>query len=162
MAIGVVAISIVALTTSQAWLLIVLAYGFTARVLAGPKISPLGRLAVSIAAPAIAKSRQFSHWVRFVPGPPKRFAQAIGAFMTCSAVALWLSIGWNDARWMLIPLIIAASLEGFAGYCVGCTIFGWLIRRGLVPASICDECGDLASRRRRLDVAREADRSTAN
>jgi len=33
----------------------------------------------------------------------------------------------------LIPLILAASLEGFLGYCLGCTVFGWLMRRASFP-----------------------------
>ncbi len=41
-ALGVIALSVITFTTGWAWLLIVLTYGFLARVLAGPKISPLG------------------------------------------------------------------------------------------------------------------------
>jgi hypothetical protein len=46
-------------------------------------------------------------------------------------------------------LIAAASLEGFLGFCLGCAIFGWLIRSGVVPDSVCVECGDLSVRYRR-------------
>jgi hypothetical protein len=81
-----------------------------------------------------------------VPGPPKRFAQGIGAVLTVAATSVWLLDSWSVARWILLPLIAAASLEGFLGYCLGCTIFGWLIRAGLVPESICVECGDLSAR----------------
>jgi Domain of unknown function (DUF4395) len=49
------------------------------------------------------------------------------------------------ARWILVPLIAAASLEAFAGYCLGCAIFGQLIRLGLVPESVCADCGDLTN-----------------
>jgi hypothetical protein len=146
---------LIALVTNQAWILIPLTYGFVARVLAGPKISPLGRFAVSVAAPKIARSARFSHWERFVPGPPKRFAQGIGVVFSASATALWLSVGWSDARWVLLPLLVAASLEGFAGYCSGCTVFGWLMRAGVIPSTICDECADLATRWQRLGVHQE-------
>jgi len=81
-----------------------------------------------------------------VPGPPKRFAQAMGLAFTLSATIVWWSAGWSVARWILLPLIGAASLEGFLGYCLGCTVFGWLIRAGLIPDSICAECGDLSAR----------------
>jgi hypothetical protein len=142
-ALGVVLLSVLAFTTGAAWLLIPLKYGFVARVAAGPKISPLGWFAVHVAAPRL------SAWQRFVPGPPKRFAQAMGLAFSSAALITWLSAGWLDARWILLPLVGAASLEGFLGYCLGCSIFGWLIRRGLVPESVCDECGDLRERYRR-------------
>jgi len=75
-AIGVVTMALVALVTNTAWLLIPLTYGFVARVAAGPKISPLGQFAVRIAAPRLTRFQ------KSVPGPPKRFAQAIGLAFT--------------------------------------------------------------------------------
>jgi hypothetical protein len=139
-ALGVLAMSLVALLTNTAWLLIPITYGFVARVATGPTLSPLGQFAVHVSGPRIRA------WQKFVPGPPKRFAQGIGATFSVAATIVWLSVGWSSARWILLPLIGGASLEGFLGYCVGCTIFGWLIRAGLVPASICAECGDLSAR----------------
>ena len=145
-ALGVLAMSLTALMTNWSWMLVPLTYGFLARVLNGPTMSPLGRFAVSFAAPRLGRSSYFSDWVRFVPGPPKRFAQALGAVFTVTATVLWLTVGWSNARWVLLPLVVAASLEGFVGYCLGCTVFGWLIRVGLVPESVCAECGDLSAR----------------
>ena len=139
-ALGVFTMALVAFTAGWAWILVPLTFGFLARVAAGPKISPLGQLAVRVAAPRL------NAWQKFVPGPPKRFAQAIGAFLTCAATIVWLSAGWTNARWILLPLIAAAFLEGFFGYCLGCTIFGWLIRRGVIPEALCLECGDLSLR----------------
>ncbi|MGD0854001.1 MAG: DUF4395 domain-containing protein [Acidimicrobiales bacterium] len=139
-ALGVVTMSVVALLTNTAWLLIPLTYGFVARVAAGPKISPLGQFAVRIAAPRLTK------WQKPLPGPPKRFAQAMGLAFSGSATIVWLTAGWGDARWILIPLIFAASLEGFLGYCLGCTVFGWLMRVGVIPEEICLECADITRR----------------
>lgn len=139
-ALGVVVMSVTALITNQAWILLILTYGFIARLATGPTLSPLGQFAVRVAGPRIGA------WQKFVPGPPKRFAQGIGAVLTSVATIVWLSAGWSDARWILLPLIAAASLEGFLGFCLGCTIFGWLIRAGLVPESVCAECGDLRAR----------------
>ena len=144
-AIGVVVMSSVALASNYKWLLIPLTYGFIARVLAGPTFSPLGQFAVRVAAPKIATTR-WRHWVKMTPGPPKRFAQAMGAVFTMSATLVWVTVGWNDARWILVPLIVAASLEGFVGFCVGCTIFRFLMTKGLIPQSVCEECGDLSAR----------------
>lgn len=139
-ALGVVSMSVVALVSGWAWMLIPLTYGFLARVATGPTLSPLGQFATRVSGPRIVS------WQKFVPGPPKRFAQGIGAVLTLAATVTWLSAGWSDARWFLVPLVVAASLEGFLGYCLGCTVFGWLIRAGVVPESICVECGDLSSR----------------
>ena len=139
-AIGVVTMATIALVSGQGWVLIPLTYGFLARVATGPTMSPLGQFAVRVAAPRLKK------WEKFVPGPPKRFAQTIGLAFCIVTDWVTLSSGFGTAKWILVPLIIAASLEGFAGFCVGCTIFGWGIRAGWVPESVCLECGDLRAR----------------
>ncbi|HVB70406.1 MAG TPA: DUF4395 domain-containing protein [Acidimicrobiales bacterium] len=139
-ALGVVAMTVTALATGWAWLLIPITYGFIARVATGPTLSPLGQFAVRVATPRLTR------WTKSVPGPPKRFAQAIGVVFSASATIVWLSVGWSDARWILVPLLLAASLEGFIGFCLGCTIFGWLMRAGVIPESVCAECGDLGAR----------------
>jgi len=143
-ALGVVTMSVVAFVTGYAWILIPLTYGFAARVAAGPKISPLGWFAVRVSGPRLRQ------WRKLLPGPPKRFAQAMGLAFSLSALVTWLFAGWLDARWILLPLIGAASLEGFLGICLGCIVFGWLIRAGVVPESVCEECGDLPARYRRV------------
>ena len=43
---------------------------------------------------------------------------------------------------------LVASLEAFIGLCVGCVIFGLLQRRGLIPASACEECANFSLRKR--------------
>ena len=139
-ALGVVAMALVALVGDVRWMMVPLTYGFVARVFTGPTLSPLGQFATRVSGPRLVS------WQKFVPGPPKRFAQGIGAVLTLSATLTWLSVGWTAARWFLAPLIVAASLEGFLGFCLGCTLFGWLIRWGLVPETICEECGDLSKR----------------
>jgi hypothetical protein len=139
-ALGVWTMAVIALVADTPWLLIPLTYGFVARVAAGPKISPPGQFAVRVMAPRLTK------WQKSVPGPPKRFAQAMGLAFSGAATIVWLSAGWGDARWILVPLIVAATLEGFFGYCLGCTVFGWLMRRGVIPEKICVECADLSRR----------------
>lgn len=139
-ALGVVAMSVLALVTGWAWLLIPLTYGFLARVATGPTLSPLGQFATRVAAPRLRA------WRKDVAGPPKRFAQGIGATLSVAATITWLTAGWASARWILLPLVGAASLEGVVGFCLGCTAFGWLIRLGVVPEAVCAECGDLSAR----------------
>jgi len=41
---------------------------------------------------------------------------------------------------VLALLVVAASLEGFAGFCLGCRIFAWLQDRGVVSADIRADC----------------------
>jgi len=142
--------SLVALILGWSWLLAPLTYGFIARVATGPTMSPLGQFAVRVAGPRLTA------WQKFVPGPPKRFAQFIGlVFCVATDVVCYLS-GFGVARWILLPLAFAASLEGFLGFCLGCTLFGWGIRLGLVPESICAECGDLSAHFARLTAASDA------
>jgi hypothetical protein len=143
---GVVVLTLLAISLRSPIVLGILCYGFWARVLTGPKLSPLGQLATRVIAPRLSAAPTF------VPGPPKRFAQAIGAAVTTGAVVLWATVGWTPAAWLLVVLLVAASLEGFAGYCLGCTIFRWLIQFGVVPETVCEECSNLDARYRRLSA----------
>jgi hypothetical protein len=65
-----------------------------------------------------------------------------------TAAALLLAAGLAPAAWILLAvLIVAASLESFAGFCLGCVIFGFLQRRGLIPADVCEACNNISLRR---------------
>ena len=145
---GVVVMAVVAVAADLPWMLVPLTYGFWARVLTGPRLSPLGLLATRVIVPRLPVAE------RPTPGPPKRFAQAIGAFVTTGAVVVWATAGWGDARWLVVLLIVAAVAESAFGFCVGCRIFGLLMRLGVIPASVCEECGDLG--RRHPTLARRA------
>ncbi|WP_197026202.1 DUF4395 domain-containing protein [Arthrobacter sp. 9MFCol3.1] len=135
----VVALSAVTLLTGFGWGLALIAAGFWLRVLFGPRISPLAQLSVKVLTPRLGRTR-------LVPGPPKRFAQGIGAAMSTAAAVL-LAAGLAPAAWVLLAVLIAAaSLEAFAGFCLGCTIFGLLQRRGLIPADVCEACNNISLR----------------
>jgi hypothetical protein len=43
-------------------------------------------------------------------------------------------------------ILVAATLESVFAICLGCKIFAVLMRRGVIPASVCAECGDLSKR----------------
>jgi hypothetical protein len=43
-------------------------------------------------------------------------------------------------------LLVAASLEAFAGYCLGCKTFALLMRAGVIPESVCEECNNVGLR----------------
>jgi len=138
---GVVLVTVVlTLATGWYWLLAPLAYGFWARVLTGPTLSPLGWTAQNVIAPRLGPARP-------VPGPPKRFAQLIGAVMSSAALALALVAGDHTAADVVLVLFLpAAGLESIVGYCVGCKAFALLIRIGLVPGTVCAECADISLR----------------
>ena len=42
-------------------------------------------------------------------------------------------------------LLVAASLEAFAGICLGCKVFAQLMRAGIIPAAVCERCNDVWS-----------------
>jgi hypothetical protein len=137
----VLATVVIVLATGSYWLLIPLAYGFWARVLTGPTLSPLGWTAQNVIAPRLGPKRP-------VPGPPKRFAQAIGAVMSTLALVLAFAVSHQAADGVLIAFVPAAALESIFGYCLGCKAFALLIRAGVVPDSVCEECADISSRLR--------------
>ena len=58
---GVVAMAIAFLVTGQGWILVPLAYGFVARVLTGPRLSPLGQFATRVAAPRLETKLSLIH-----------------------------------------------------------------------------------------------------
>jgi Domain of unknown function (DUF4395) len=140
---GVVLVTVlVTLATGWYWLLIPLAYGFWARVLTGPTLSPLGWIAQNVIGPRLGAKKP-------VPGPPKRFAQAIGALISTAALVLALIAGdYAAAAVVLLVLVPAAGLESIFGYCVGCKLFGLAMRIGVVPETVCAECADVGRGRR--------------
>jgi len=47
-------------------------------------------------------------------------------------------------------MIVFPALESILGLCVGCRLFGVLMRLGLVPQETCLECADISLRQRKL------------
>lgn len=129
------------LVTGWYWLLVPIAYGFIARVLTGPRLSPLGALAQKVIAP------RFLGAPRLVPGPPKRFAQGIGAVVTTVAAVSALVLGWLGlANGLLAMMVVFATLEAALGFCVGCRIFAGLMRLGVIPQETCEACANISLR----------------
>ena len=140
---GVVLVGvIVTLATGWYWLLIPLAYGFWARMLTGPTLSPLGALAQTVIAPRFGPPKP-------VPGPPKRFAQGMGAAFSTTALVLALGFGAHTAADVVLALLaVAAGLESVFAVCLGCQVFSMMMRMGVVPQSVCAECADVGLRLR--------------
>ena len=138
---GVVAMSLVIVAARQPWVIAPLAFGFVARVTTGPTLSPLGQVVTRVVTPRLAVRP------RFVPGPPKRFAQGIGATLSVGAAIAHFGFGTTGIATALVALVlVAASLEAFAGICLGCVAFARMMSLGLVPASVCERCADISGR----------------
>ncbi len=138
----VLATVLVILATGAYWLLIALTYGFWARVLTGPTLSPLGWAAQNVIAPRLGPKKP-------VPGSPKRFAQGMGAVMATAALVLGLILGQDTAADVILGLfVIAAGLESIFAVCLGCHMFLLLMRAGLIPEAVCEECADISLRLR--------------
>ena len=134
---GVMVMSTATMALGLRWATAVIAYGFVARVLTGPRLSPLGQLATRVVTPRLPFAP------RPVAGPPKRFAQAMGAAFSLAALALSLVGDWTAAEVLLGLLAAAAFLEAALGLCLGCRVFAVLIRAGVVPPEVCEKCNDI-------------------
>lgn len=137
--------SVAAIAFDQPWILIPLAYGFWARVLAGPRFSPLALLASRVLVPWLGRAP------KPVPGPPKRFAQGVGVVFSTSALILAFGFGLVSAAWAVLALLVgAAFLEAALGICLGCKVFSLLMGVGIIPESVCEECADFSKRHPQL------------
>lgn len=137
---GVAVLALTTLATGWLWLIVLLALGFAARVLSGPRFSLLGRLATQVIAPRLGPAK-------LVPGPPKRFAQAIGLTLTTVAAVSGLVFGLTGLALALVAvLLVFATLESVLGFCAGCWLFGVLMKVGIIPADTCEECNNIWAR----------------
>ena len=136
---GVAILALITLATGWLWLIVLLAVGFAARVTSGPRFSLLGRAAVHIA-PRLGPPR-------FVPGPPKRFAQAIGLTVTTVAAVAGLGFGAEMVALGLTGvLLVFATLESVFNFCAGCWLFYVLMKAGVIPEDVCVECTRISLR----------------
>ena len=143
---AVVAQATLLLVTGWAWLFVPLVAGFALRVAAGPRFSPLALVVTRLIVPRLSGTE------RQVPGPPKRFAQGIGLVFASTAAALWALGAVGTGQVVLLALAAAASLEAFAGVCLGCIVHARLFG--------CEDCDDLTARWARLDAGRAETAST--
>ena len=147
---GVVLLTLVIMVGGQHWAIALLAYGFLARVLTGPTLSPLGQFVTRVLTPNLPFPE------KLVAGPPKRFAQGIGATLSTTAAVLYFGFGATTPALVLVAMItVAASLESILGFCLGCVMFAQLMKVGVVPESVCVDCADIWSR-----IDRDAERAS--
>jgi len=140
---GVVVLSVATIVLDQPWIIALLAYGFVARVLTGPTLSPLGQLVTRVVTPWLAREP------KWVAGPPKRFAQGIGAVFTVSAAIAHFAFGETTVAYALIGVVVvAATLESVFALCIGCKVFALLMRIGIVPDEVCERCNNIRATNR--------------
>jgi Domain of unknown function (DUF4395) len=137
---GVVVMSVLTIALNLKWATAVIAYGFVARVLTGPSLSPLGQLMTRVVTPRLPFK------ARPVAGPPKRFAQGVGVVFSISALLLTVLGFWGAAQIVLALLAAAAFLESALGFCLGCKAFAVLMRVGVVPEDVCEKCNNIWAR----------------
>jgi Domain of unknown function (DUF4395) len=98
------------------WVLPLLALGFVLRVIAGPRFSPLARLAITL-------TQRLRLPKRSIAGAPKQFAAAIGAVVLTVASVLLL-FGLHTAAWAVAGVVaFLAGLEAAFAFCLGCKIY---------------------------------------
>jgi hypothetical protein len=134
---GVVVMCVLTIAFNLKWATAVIAYGFVARVLTGPTLSPLGQLMTRVVTPRLPFA------ARPVAGPPKRFAQGIGVAFSVTALLLTILGFWGAAQIVLGLLATAAFLESALGLCLGCKAFAVLMRFGVVPEEVCEKCNNI-------------------
>ena len=130
----VIIVCIAILITNNIWITLFLVYGFIARVATGPTLSPIGLLATKVIVPVLKLPN------KPVPGPPKRFAQGIGLFVSAISLILFIADVEFGGRVAIVILAFFAGLEAFLGFCTGCFIFNHLMKFGLIPKTVCEAC----------------------
>ncbi|WP_078128989.1 DUF4395 domain-containing protein [Leptospira alexanderi] len=130
-------LTIVTLLTQSIWLNLALLYGFTARVLYGPKFSLFAKLAIHGIVPLLKLGN------KTVAGPPKRFAQGVGFLFSLTSLILLIQGQILAFQITLGILVFFAALESFVGFCAGCFVFGYLMQWGIIPQEICERCNRL-------------------
>jgi len=136
---GVVVMSALTIAFGWHWAVYVIAYGFVARVLTGPSLSPLGQLVTRVLTPRLGLQP------KYVAGPPKRFAQGVGAVFTVTAAVLTALGHWSAAEVLLGVIVVFATLESVFAFCMGCKVFALLMRIGIVPDEVCERCADIGA-----------------
>ena len=131
----ILSIFLISLEANLAWvILLIMAYGFLARVSSGPKVSPLALLVTKFLVPKLNLDE------KLVPGPPKRFAQSIGLIFSTLIFIFWLINFHIICIVLLSVLSVFAFLESVLGYCFACKVFKVLISVGLIPEDVCERC----------------------
>ena len=133
----IVILSLTYLYSHNIYLLSFMVYGFLARVIAGPSLSPIALLVTKILIPKMGNP------YAECPGPPKQFAQFVGLVFTSSAFYFVMRGQLTTAYLLIGILAIFASLESIMGFCAGCWFFKQMMKWGWIPQRVCEKCNDI-------------------
>lgn len=112
---------------STPYAVLALAIDYTLRLIWGNSVSMIGMVATAFTARLTP---------RYVAGPPKQFATFACVFLSVWSAGLYLS-GYRTGGAVLIVLLAAAvGMEGLLDWCLGCFVFGYLVRFGLVSKAL--------------------------
>ena len=132
----VVLVAAVGLATGTGWVLWFLALDFGIRGFAGPGASPLALAARRLSFPGGTTQRR-------VAGAPKRFAARLGFVMFAGAAVLATFFDLVAVAWTLAAVVmLLATLEAVAGFCLGCVMYRGLVRIGWAGRDGCPTCAD--------------------
>ncbi|PSC71350.1 C4-dicarboxylate ABC transporter [Micractinium conductrix] len=113
------------------YLILGLAVDGVGRVLFGPGPSPIAQVARCGAAFMTPKYR---------PGVPKQFAAACGTFMATAAAVFMFTSGYDPEEFIASCILgmyaALAFLEASIDFCMGCVMFGWAVKFGMVPPTV--------------------------
>ena len=106
------------------WIIYILTIDFLLRYL-HPKFSPIVRF-FGLTSQFLQLQKKFKF------APPKRFATLIGLLLT-SLISLFTLTGLVVFQYFFISLILIASfLQGFLDFCIGCEVYNWMIKIGVI------------------------------
>ena len=114
----VLTFSLAILITNNLWAVSLLFIGFLLRLLFGPRVSPFALITLKLIIPLLKNPN------KPVPGPPKRFAQFIGALLTLIASIIYFFTTYNVIVISILGvLILFTFLESVLSFCFGCYVF---------------------------------------
>jgi len=106
--------------TGIKWLALLLIADFAIRAFSPGELSIFKYIAKSV-----AEFLKFP--VKPIDAAPKKFAALVG-FIFSVIISISLFLSWNlSAEVFGTVLVICAGLEAFAGFCVGCQFYTWII-----------------------------------
>lgn len=120
----------VAVATPYHWVLGYLVLDFAIKVFAGFAYSPSCKLAA-----ALANAMHLQR--KMVDSAPKRLAAIIALFMSLTGLALAAFAPTASLAFLAITgiFLVFASLEAFAGFCMGCWIYALLPSKAAILLS---------------------------
>lgn len=120
-ALQTIIITLVAVLTTEWWIMGLLAIDFFIRGFMNPKWSILSRISGRF----FAKVLPFGHKLIFFP--PKQFAARVGFGFSIVAAGLMFSGYLTAGILVAVTLVVFASLECFLNICMGCIVYDAVI-----------------------------------